>query len=98
MKRLCPINDNVVVRRDQTTNITKGGIVLPDGAKRELNMGRVLSVGTGTLTSKGVRVPVPFGMGAHILFDDYAGTDVEVDGETIMVMPLKEVWAVLGDC
>ena len=97
MTRLCPLGDNVVVRRDQTGDVTEGGIVLPENAKAELDEGHVLAVGPGTLTSKGVRVPVPFSMGAHIAFEHYAGSDVVVDGETLMVMPLKEVWAMLGD-
>jgi len=93
--KFCPLGDYVLVQRIPTRDTTEGGIVLPGKAKQENNRGYVLAVGPGTMLPDGRRVPVPFSVGARVLFDYDAGVDVQEDGTAMLLMPLRDVWAVL---
>jgi chaperonin GroES len=90
-----PLGDKIVVKRLEAEEVTAGGIVLPDSAQEKPAEGRVLSVGDGTLLPDGERAEHQVSEGDRVLFSSYAGTEVEVDGEELLIMSEHDVLAVL---
>jgi chaperonin GroES len=93
--KVVPLGANVVVRRVTSEEKTAGGIVLPDATREKPRQGRVLSVGDGRLLANGTRVRHQVGEGDRVLFNDYAGTEVDVDGEELLIMNESEILAVV---
>jgi len=90
---LLPYGSNVVVCRDETADVTKGGILLPDGSKELPRRGTVMAVGFGTQLESGEVAPVRLEVGAVIYFGQFAGTEFEIDGEKWIVLPEQAVLA-----
>jgi chaperonin GroES len=90
-----PIGANVVVKRIEAEGVTAGGIVLPDTAKEKPRQGRVLSVGDGRMLPDGKRAAHQINEGDRIIFGSYAGTEVVVDGEDLLIMSEDEILAVV---
>lgn len=93
--RLEPIGDKVVVKRLDAEVKTAGGIVLPDSAQEKPKQGRVLSVGDGRLMKDGSRVKPEVREGDRVLFSRYAGTEVKVDNEELLIMGEDDILAIL---
>ena len=92
---LVPLNDKVVVKRLEADSVTKGGIMLPDSAKEKPKQGKVLSVGDGKRLENGQRAKLYVKEGDRVLFSSYAGNEVTVDGEELLIMSEDDVLAVL---
>lgn len=90
-----PLGDKVVLKRLEAEEVTAGGIVLPDSAQEKPQQGRVLSVGDGRLLKDGSRSAHQVKEGDRVLFSTWAGTDVEVDGEELLILSEDEILAVL---
>ncbi len=93
--RVIPVGDKVVVKRTEAEKKTAGGIVLPDSAAEKPKQGRVLSVGDGRLLENGQRVKPQVSEGDRVLFTSYAGTEVEVEGEELLILSESEILAVM---
>ncbi len=93
--KLVPLGEKVVIKRLEAEETTAGGIVLPDTAREKPQQGRVLSVGDGRLLPDGSRARHQVGEGDRVLFAGYAGTDVVVDGEELLIMDEGEILAVV---
>lgn len=93
--RVVPLGDKVVIKRLDAEETTAGGIVLPDSARERPQQGRVLSVGDGRLLKDGSRSSHQVQEGDRVLFTIYAGTDVEVDGDDLLILSEDEILAVL---
>ncbi len=93
--KIVPLGANVVVKRLASNEVTAGGIVLPDMAKKKPRQGRVLSIGDGRLLPNGRRCQHQVSEGDRVLFDSYAGTEVTVNGEELLIMSEDEILAVL---
>ena len=94
--RIEPLGDKVVVKRLQAEETTSGGIVLPDSAQEKPQQGKVLSVGSDRLTNDGARAPLQVSEGDRVLFSSYAGTEIEIDGEVLLIMAESDILAVVG--
>ncbi len=94
--KIVPIGANVVVKRLAEEEKTAGGIVLPDAAREKPRQGRVLSLGDGRLLPDGARVRHQVQEGDRVLFNSYAGAEVKVNGEELLVMSEDEILAVLS--
>lgn len=90
-----PLGDKVVVKRLEAEEVTAGGIVLPDSAREKPQQGRVLSVGDGKLLPDGGRAAHQVQEGDRVLFSSYAGADIQIDGEELLIMSQDDVLAVL---
>lgn len=90
-----PLGDKVIVKRLEAEAKTAGGIVLPDSAKEKPKRGTILSVGTGRLLESGQRQPLQVKEGQQVLFSSYAGTEVKVDGEEMIIMDEGDILAIL---
>jgi len=93
--KIVPIGENVVIKRIEPESVTAGGIVLPDSAKEKPWQGRVLSVGDGRILADGKRIPHQVSEGDRVLFGRYAGTEVMVNGEELVIISEKEILAVV---
>ncbi len=93
--RIEPLGDKVVVKRLEPEQKTAGGIVLPDSAKERPRQGRVLSVGDGRRLPDGSRAALQVREGDRVLFSAYAGAEVVVEREELLVMREDEILAIL---
>lgn len=94
--RIEPLGDKVVIKRMEAEETTAGGIVLPDTAREKPQQGRVLSVGDGRLLDDGTRSKLQLNEGDRVLFNSYAGTEIEIDGEQLLIMSESDVLAVMS--
>jgi len=94
--KIRPLGEKVLIRRLEAEETTRGGIVLPDSAKEKPQKGKVLAVGDGKLLDDGTRAKFQVKAGDTVLFTSYAGTEIRVDGEELMLMDESEVLAILA--
>ena len=90
-----PLHDRVVVKRLESEEKTKGGIIIPDTAKEKPQEGEVISVGPGTLNDKGELRPLDVKAGDRILFGKWSGTEVKLDNEELLIMKESDIMGVL---
>ena len=90
-----PLQDRVVVRRTEEETKSAGGIVIPDSAAEKPSQGEVLAVGPGKKLDNGTIQPVDLKVGDRILFGQYAGSTVKLDGEELLIMNEGEVVGVV---
>jgi chaperonin GroES len=93
--KVVPLNDKIVVKRVEAEDKTAGGIVLPDNAKEKPRQGKVLSVGEGKLLDSGKRAAFQVKEGDRVLFSSYAGNEVNIDGQDLLVMSEDDILAVV---
>jgi len=93
---LKPLADRVVVRPLSKEEQTASGIILPDTASKEKPQeGEVLAVGPGKLDQSGKRIALEVEIGNRVLFSKYSPTEVEVDGEELLVVSEGDILAVI---
>ncbi len=92
---LKPLSDRVVVKQSDAEEKTASGILLPDSAKTKPTQGKVVSVGPGKLDDDGKRHAPGVKAGDTIYYGKYSGTDVEVDGEKLVILRETDVLGVL---
>jgi chaperonin GroES len=90
-----PLADRILVKPLERDERTKGGILLPDTAKEKPMMGRVLAVGAGRVLDDGKRQPPDVAAGATILFAKYAGTELKVEGEDVLIISDRDILAIV---
>ena len=88
-----PLGDKIVVKRVEAEDVTAGGIVLPDSAKQKPQRGRVLSIGDGVLLADGTRSAPEVNEGDRVLFSSYAGTEIQVMDEELLLMSVNDILA-----
>ncbi|HLI51961.1 MAG TPA: co-chaperone GroES [Thermomicrobiaceae bacterium] len=91
-----PLGDRVLVRPIEREEVTKSGIVLPDTAKEKPQRGEVLAVGQGRVNDKGDRMPMDVKAGDQVLFAKYAGTELKIDEEELLILSEKDILAIVG--
>jgi len=91
-----PLHDRVIVKRVEEETTTAGGIVLPGSAAEKPSQGVVLAVGNGKLLDNGTVRALEVKVGDKVLFGKYAGNEVKVDGEEIIVMREEDILGILG--
>jgi len=94
--KVVPLGANVVVRRMESEETTAGGIVLPDSAQEKPKQGRVLSVGDGHVLKDGSKAPLSVKEGDQVIFSSWAGTEIDVEGEQLLIMAESDILAVRG--
>jgi chaperonin GroES len=95
MSKLRPLGDKILVKRVEAETKTKSGIVLPDSAKEKPKRGKVLSVGDGKRLDNGERAGFSVKKGDEVIFSSYAGTEVKIDGEELIIMSEDDVLAII---
>ena len=90
-----PLHDNVLIRRIDPAEEMRGGIIIPDTAKEKPQEGEVLAVGPGKLQDDGTRRSLTVSVGNKVIFGKYAGTEVTIDGEELLIMREADLHGVL---
>lgn len=93
--KIRPLHDRIIVKRVEEERTSAGGIVLPDSATEKPSEGEVLAVGHGKLLDNGEVRAVDVKVGDKVLFGKYAGNEVKVDGEELIVMREEDIMGVL---
>ena len=91
---LRPLDDHVVIERDESDGTTRGGIVLPDTAVQKMSRGKVLSVGPGKISKLGERTPLQVRTGDRVIFNKYAGSEIEMNDQRLLVMRENDILAI----
>ncbi len=92
--KLQPLGDRVVIRPLEEAEEMRGGLYIPDTAKEKPLQGEILAVGPGRF-EKGERVPMEVKVGQKVLYSKYAGTDVRVGDEEVLIIKESDVLAVV---
>ena len=90
-----PLGDRVLVKRVQADDKTKGGIILPNSAKEKPREGVVMAVGLGKLLDNGERQSLSVKKKDRVLFSSYAGSEIKLDGEEMMILGEDEILAII---
>lgn len=93
---LQPLADRVVVKALKQEEKTKSGIVLPDTAKEKPQEGEVLAVGPGRMLDDGKRAAMEVKVGDRVIFSKYAGTEVKIDEQEVLVLKETDVLAIIN--
>ncbi|MHA7879261.1 MAG: co-chaperone GroES [Saccharospirillum sp.] len=94
--KIRPLHDRVVVRRKDQEETTAGGIVLPGSAKEKPSQGEVLAVGNGRILDNGETRPLDVKVGDTVIFGQYAGSTVKIDGEELLIMTESDIFGVIA--
>ena len=90
-----PLHDRVVVRRVDSEEKTKGGIIIPDTAKEKPQEGEIIAVGSGARDEAGKLIPLDVKAGDRVLFGKWSGTEVKLDGEDLLIMKESDIMGVI---
>ncbi|MBJ7553383.1 10 kDa chaperonin [Marinomonas spartinae] len=90
-----PLHDRVVVRRKEEETTTASGIVLPGSATEKPTQGEVLAVGTGRIQSNGDVRALAVKVGDTVLFGQYSGQTVKIEGEELLIMKEDEIYGII---
>ena len=88
---LRPLADHVLIRRREMEEQHQGGIVIPDIAKDTPHEGEILAVGPGRMMDDGHRQPIAVAIGDTVVFGKYAGTEITLDHEDLLVMRASDI-------
>ncbi|MCO5082850.1 MAG: co-chaperone GroES [Rhizobiaceae bacterium] len=91
-----PLHDRVVVKRVDSEEKTKGGIIIPDTAKEKPQEGEVVAVGSGARDEAGKLVPLDVKAGDRVLFGKWSGTEVKLNGEDLLIMKESDIMGIIG--
>ena len=93
--KIRPMADKILIKRLEAEETTKGGIVLPDAAREKPQKGTVLAVGPGKLLDSGERGTPSVKVNDEVLYGKYAGTEVDVNGETYVILKESDILAIV---
>jgi chaperonin GroES len=91
MVNLRPLHDRVVIKRLEDHEQMRGGIIIPDTAKEKQQQGEVVAIGLGKALDDGKRIPLDVEVGDRVLFGKYAGTEVNIGDEELLIVREDEI-------
>jgi chaperonin GroES len=91
-----PLHDRVVVRRVESEEKTRGGIIIPDTAKEKPQEGEIVAVGSGARDESGKIVALDVKVGDRVLFGKWSGTEVKLNGEDLLIMKEADIMGIIG--
>lgn len=92
---LRPLNDRVVVEPAEQETTTASGLVLPETAKEKPQQGKVIAMGPGARDEDGNRMALDLEVGDTVLFAKYAGTEIKLDGNKVLIMKENDILGVV---
>jgi chaperonin GroES len=93
--KLKPLGNRVLVKRLEPEEKMKGGIILPDTAKKKQETATVVAIGTGKKDKSGKPIPFPVQVGDKILMEKYSGQEVTIDGEELIILRADDIIAIV---
>ena len=95
--KLQPLEDRIVVRSSEPEETTVSGLVIPDTAKEKPQQGEVLAVGPGRRSEhSGEIIPVDVAVGDVVVYSKYGGTEINIDGDDLLILTSRDVLAKIG--
>ncbi|WP_333900415.1 co-chaperone GroES [Agrobacterium pusense] len=91
-----PLHDRILVRRVESEEKTKGGIIIPDTAKEKPQEGEVIAVGRGARNDAGQIQVLDVKVGDRIIFGKWSGTEIKINGEDLLIMKESDVMGIIG--
>lgn len=95
--KIKPLSNRVLVKRLDAEDSVKGGIILPDSAKKKQETAKVIAVGPGLKDKEGNYIPMPVADGDIVLMDKYAGQEIELEGEEYHILRSDDIIAIVVD-
>jgi chaperonin GroES len=95
--KLQPLGHRVIAQRLEKEATLKGGIILPDSAKKKQETAKVLAVGKGKLNKDGQMIPCPVNVGDVVLMDKYSGQEVTLDNEEYVILNADDIIAIVEE-
>ena len=92
-----PLADRLVIKPLEEEEVTPSGIVLPETAKEKPQKGEVLAVGPGARDDEGKHVPLDVSVKDKVLFAKYAGTEIKVNGDKVLILRESDILAIIED-
>lgn len=92
--KIRPLHDRLIVKRVEENQKTKGGIIIPDSSKEKSLEGEVVAVGNGKTLDNGNVLPLAVKVGDRVMFGQYAGQDIKVEGTDYLIIQEKDVQAI----
>src|SRR5580704_17089227 len=92
-----PLHDSVVVKRIDAKEKTKGSIIIPDTAKEKPSQGEVTAVGPGGRDESGILIPIDIKVGERVLFGQWSGTEVKLDGQDLLIMKESDIMGIIDE-
>ncbi len=96
MANIRPLHDRVIVRRLDEEEKSAGGIIIPDSAKEKPLQGKVIAAGNGKILENGEVRPLDVKEGDTVVFSTYAGTEIKLDGESLLIMREDDILGVIA--
>ena len=96
-KKLKPLGDRLVIKPNEQEEMTASGLVLPETAKEKPQQGTILAVGPGRRDDDGNRIELDVAIDDTVLYAKYAGTEIKIDGEKLLILKESDVLAILED-
>ncbi|MGD8522045.1 MAG: co-chaperone GroES [Desulfobacterales bacterium] len=93
--KIKPLNDRVLVLREDEEQKSSGGIIIPDTAKEKPQRGRIVAVGPGKMGDDGKRIPMEVKKGDRVLFAKYAGSEIEFGGVEHVIMREDDILSIV---
>lgn len=90
-----PLHDRILVRRIESDERTKGGIIIPDTAKEKPQEGEVIAAGPGARDERGQTVALDVKVGDRVLFGKWSGTEIRIEREDLLIMKESDVMGIL---
>ena len=92
---LKPLHDRVLVRRLESDEKTAGGLIIPDSAKEKPAEGEIIAAGEGARKDSGELIPMAVSVGDKVLFGKWSGTEVNIDGEELLMMKESDILGII---
>jgi chaperonin GroES len=96
MANVKPLHDRVLIRRIEEAEQKVGGIIIPDSAKEKPLQAEVIAVGSGRMLDNGQKLALTLKPGEKVLIGKWSGTEVNIDGEELLILKEDEVLGVLS--
>ena len=93
--KIKPLNDRVLVLREDEKQKSAGGIIIPDTAKEKPQRGKIVAVGPGKMGDDGKRISMEVKKGDPVLFAKYAGTDIKLEGVEHVIMREEDILSII---
>jgi chaperonin GroES len=93
--KIRPLQDRILVKRLEEKEVEKGGIIIPDTAKEKPQEGEIMAVGSGKVLEDGKRQPLEVKIGDKVLFSKYAGTEVNVNDDELLMMREDDILGII---
>lgn len=95
--KVTPLKDRIIVRRLEAKEKTAGGLYIPDNAKERPQIGEVVSAGEGGRDEQNKLIPMSLKTGDRIMFGKYAGSEIKIDNEDLIIMREEDVLGIVTE-